>query len=177
VEVEELKPTADVVEGLAKFIKSRLKDWKESNLNIIKETIALFNKVSLSCEKVNKRSAACLMPFLVDKIGDSKYMAGVQELIINLAELVSPKFMALQIIKYAASAKSPNIIKESCNELNKMIEEFSMAAMPLKDMIDYAIGAANHQSGDVRKPAMALFVTMFMHVGEPIRNFLKDIKE
>ncbi len=94
-EVEELKPTADVVEGLAKFIKTRLKEWKESNLNMIKETIALFTKVSLSCEKVNKRSVACIMPFLVDKIGDSKYMAGVQELIINLAELVSPKFMAL----------------------------------------------------------------------------------
>jgi hypothetical protein len=38
-EVEELKPPADVIEALAKFIKSRLKDWKESNLNIIKETI------------------------------------------------------------------------------------------------------------------------------------------
>jgi hypothetical protein len=58
-----------------------------------------------------------------------------------------------------------------------MIDEFSMAALPLKDMIDYTIGAAAHQSGDVRKAAMALFVTMFMHVGEPIRNFLKDIKE
>ncbi len=101
-------------------------------------------KVSLNCDKINKRSVGCLMPFLVDKIGDSKYMAGVQELIINRAELVSPKFMALQIIKYAASAKRPMIIKESCNELNKMIDEFSMGALPLKDMIDYTIGAAAH---------------------------------
>jgi len=51
----------------------KMKDWKESNLNLIKETIALFNTVATSCEKVNRRAAACLMPFLSDKIGDVKY--------------------------------------------------------------------------------------------------------
>lgn len=96
---------------------------------------------------------------------------------MGLAELVTPKFMAMQIIKYAASAKSPNTLKESCNELNKMVEEFSIVQMPLKEVIDYAIISANHNNADVRKAAMALFVIMYQHVGEPIRNFLKDIKE
>ena len=61
-----------MIEALAKFIKGKMKDWKESNVNLIKETIALFTVVAANCEKINKRAVSCLMPFLSDKIGDVK---------------------------------------------------------------------------------------------------------
>ena len=41
-QVVELQPAADVIEALAKFTKMKMKDWKESNINLIKEAIALF---------------------------------------------------------------------------------------------------------------------------------------
>lgn len=65
---------------------------------------------------------------------------------MNLGELVTPKFIALQIMKYASSAKSPNVLKESCNILIRMTDEFGITGMPLKEMIDFAILAANHQN-------------------------------
>ena len=49
--------------------------------------------------------------------------------------------------------------------------------MPLKEMIDYSIIAANNSNKDVRNASMALFAKMFQHAGEAIKNFLKDIKE
>lgn len=49
-----------------------MKDWKESNVNLIKECIALFLVIAQNCEKVNKRAVSCLMPFLSDKLGDVK---------------------------------------------------------------------------------------------------------
>jgi hypothetical protein len=124
----------------------KMKDWKESNMNLIKETIALFTVVSQSCEKVNKRAVSCLMPFLSDKIGDVKYVNPINELLLNMAELVTPKYIAIQVIKYASTAKSPNVLKESCNILIKMIDEFTVMHMPLKEMIDYATIAANHSN-------------------------------
>ena len=48
--------------------------------------------------------------------------------------------------------------------------------MPLKEMIDYSIIAANNSNKDVRNASMALFAKMFQHAGEAIKNFLKDIK-
>ena len=57
---------------MAKFVKMKMKDWKESNLNLVKETIALFSVMASSCEKVNRRTVSCVMPFLSDKIGDVK---------------------------------------------------------------------------------------------------------
>jgi succinate dehydrogenase hydrophobic anchor subunit len=58
-----------------------------------------------------------------------------------------------------------------------MTDEFTVVAMPLKEMIDYAKLGANHSNPQVRIAAMALFAMMYKHAGEAVRNFLKDIKE
>ena len=42
----ELQPGQDVIEALAKYVKGKMKDWKESNVNLVKESIALFNVVA-----------------------------------------------------------------------------------------------------------------------------------
>lgn len=90
-----MQPAQDVIEALAKFIKIKMKDWKESNINLIKETIALFNIVASSCEKVNRRAVACLMPFLSDKLGDVKHVNFINEMLLKFSELVTPKYIAL----------------------------------------------------------------------------------
>jgi len=41
-----LNPGADVIEGVVKFVKMKMKDWKESNINLIKESIALFTCIA-----------------------------------------------------------------------------------------------------------------------------------
>ena len=94
-----------------------------------------------------------------------------------LAEQVTPKFVALQVVKHGAKAKAPNIIKESQNILSTMIDEFGINLLPIKEMIDFATTCAAHSNPQVRTACMALFAMMYKHVGEPIRNFLKDIKE
>ena len=37
----EMAPGADVLEAVMRFVKAKMKDWKESNVNLVKETIAL----------------------------------------------------------------------------------------------------------------------------------------
>ena len=41
-----MNPGADVIEGVVKFVKMKMKDWKESNINLIKESIALFTSIA-----------------------------------------------------------------------------------------------------------------------------------
>ena len=117
------------------------------------------------------------MPFLSDKIGDVKVQTQVHELLMSLSELVTPKFVAMQIIKYASSAKSPNTLKESCNVLAVMTDEFGLGQMCLKEMITYANLGIQHSNPQVRTASMALFAMMYKHIGETIRGFLSDIKE
>jgi hypothetical protein len=50
-----------------------MKDWKESNMNLMKETIATLKIISESCERIPKRALFVYAPFLADKIGDVKF--------------------------------------------------------------------------------------------------------
>ena len=138
-----------------------MKDWKESNLNLIKESIAFFLLISQNCEKINKRAVACMMPFMCDKIGDVKLVTNIKETILNLSEIVTPKYISLQVIKYTSTAKAPNTIKEGVNSLIQMTDEFGVANVALKEMIDFGILAANNTNPQVRTQAMALFAIMY----------------
>lgn len=141
-----MNPGADLVEAIVKFVKMKMKDWKESNINIIKESIALFTVIAQHCPNVGKRSAFCIMPFLVDKLGDVKLVNQVHELLLSLGEQVTPKFIALQVVKHGSAAKAPNVIKESCNALLRATDEFGALHLPLKEMIDFAITAVNNSN-------------------------------
>ena len=118
-----------------------------------------------------------MMTFLTDKLGDVKFANSVGEVMMAASEVVTPKFVANQLMNKTKDAKSPNVPKEACNILARMTDDFGVFVLPLKEMIDYAIVAANHSNPQVRTAAMALFSIIFKHAGEAVRNFLKDIKE
>jgi cytoskeleton-associated protein 5 len=91
-----------------------------------------------------------MMPYLCDKIGDVKLVNNISETLLNLSEIVTPKYIGLQVIKYVASAKAPNTIKEGCNVLIKMTDEFGVLNMAPKEMIDFGILAVNNTNPQVR---------------------------
>lgn len=80
-----MKPDAVMVEATAKFIKIRMKDWKESNLNMMKEAIFTFQAMATHCERIPKRAVITYTPFLCEKIGDIKMMGPIKELLLELS--------------------------------------------------------------------------------------------
>ena len=74
-----------MVEATAKFVKARMKDWKESNLNMMKEAIFTFQAMTAHCERIPKRAVIVYTPFLCEKIGDTKMMGPIKELFIDLS--------------------------------------------------------------------------------------------
>lgn len=155
-----------------------MKDWKESNINLQKAIVTLFNHMALNCAQINKRTLHCAMAFFVDKIGDVKMSTQVKEMLMNISELVTPKFVCLQTIKHAAGAKAPNTLKDSCLFLSDIIDEFGISGVALKETIDFGKVAAAHATPAVRQAAMKLFCELYKHVGDVIKTFLEgDIKE
>ena len=118
-----------------------------------------------------------MMPFLSDKLGDVKMLNPVSELLLSLSETVTPKYVALQLIKYGSQAKAPNTIKETCNILTRLTDEFGFTCMPVKEMIDFAIVSVNNSNPQVRTASMALFAMLYKHAGDAVKNFIKDVKE
>ena len=45
-----------MLEAVAKFIKTKMKDWKESNINLQKAIVSIFDCIVKNCENINKRT-------------------------------------------------------------------------------------------------------------------------
>lgn len=146
-------------------------------MNLMKETIATLKIISESCDRIPKRALFVYAPFLADKIGDVKFATSIKEVLMTLADFMTAKFVAGQVIKYAMTAKAPNNLKESCNILTSLLEEWGAGMMPVKECIDYATLAANNPNVAVRNASMQLFAMLYKHLGEAVRSFLSDIKE
>jgi hypothetical protein len=85
--------------------------------------------------------------FLTEKLGDVKFKDLANTALTSIAELVTPSYVIKEMLKVAATAKSPNIIKETSNTITFFIDEFSIlvaGGMPLKEIIDYSKIACAH---------------------------------
>jgi len=72
-----------------------MKDWKESNIVMMKEAIQVLLIMTQECEDVSKKTIAVYAPFLCDKIGDVKMSAMVKETLMNAAEFCTAKFISI----------------------------------------------------------------------------------
>ena len=94
-QIEQLKPDKTMVEATAKFIKAKMKDWKESNLVMMKEAILLLLEMTKHCEDIPKRAVAVYTPFLCEKIGDVKMSQIVKDTLLNASEFCTAKFVSI----------------------------------------------------------------------------------
>lgn len=165
-----------MVEATAKFIKAKMKDWKESNLVMMKEAILTLLEMTKHCDDIPKRAVAVYTPFLCEKIGDVKMSAIVKETLLNASEFCTAKFVSIQLVKKGLGTKAPNNIKESCNLLGQLVEDFGAGRVAIKETIDFAVFSANHANKGVRDAAMALFSAIYKHLGEKMLKFLEGVK-
>lgn len=154
-----------------------MKDWKESNMALMKEAVNILVAMATHCERVPKRAVATYAPFLIEKIGDMKVMTQIKEVLLQLTDLVTPKFIANQIAKYGSQTKAPKNMEHSCLMLVTLLEEWGGARMPVKECIDFGVLAAASANGQVRTAANKMFCELYKHLGDAIRNFFGDIKE
>ena len=83
-----------MLEAISKFVKAKMKDFKESNINLMKEIIATYTCIATHCDAVNKRTFHVGMNFLVEKIGDIKMSTQIKECLVLASEKISPKFIS-----------------------------------------------------------------------------------
>jgi hypothetical protein len=165
------------LEATAKYVKTVMKDWKESNLNMLKEALNVAKSMVENCERIPKRVLGTYAQFLCDKIGDIKLAKTISEIMLGFAEFMGAKFVSNQIVKLASKAKAPANLAESCTVLSAMIEDFGAGMLALKAVIDYGTFAAGNSNPKVRTASLKLLSILYKHLGEAIRHFLNDIKD
>lgn len=124
-----------------------------------------------------KRVFVTYAAFVCDKIGDIKVVKIIAELLLALAECMTPKFIATQMVKWASKSKNVKNLEESCNVLVSLCAEFGAGQLPVPQVLAYNLIAVGNANKKVRDAAMKLYTELYKHMGEMLRTFLTDIKE
>ncbi len=163
---------------LFKFIKIKLKDFKENNFNILREAFILYENLVERCSSFTRKHANIIIKNFSDKIGDQKLKTQMQNLLTKINEFHSPKITTSNLIKhFSKNVKGANSLKEFSLFLEKSIDEFGINQFPVKEIIDFSILLETNANKDLRKTATSLLCCMYKYLGDPIKRFLTEIKE
>ena len=112
-----------------------MKDWKEANFNVIKETFEVITMLANAGEMSRRCAALALVPQAVDKIADIKLNATYYTTLSTLSSNVGPKFVSNQLIKHVGS--KPKVITESATAICKLIGDFGMKNFEMKTVVEF----------------------------------------
>jgi len=177
---ENMGLVAPYIEHIFRYLKAKLKDWKESNLNILKETFSLIvNMVKSKEVTLNKRAFSILSPLIAANIHDSKYTESCQTIVYAFIEAINPKSVVLCLIHSISDTKNtkpnPKALVEMSNLLTKLVEELTLKFIPLKELIDFGKTVISNQNPACRTAATNLFRAIYQQMGPPLNDMINDI--
>jgi len=167
----------DLTEHLILFIKNKLKDWKEGNFNINKEAILLLNQIIINNKGIDKKHSKSIIKGFHERITDNKIKDHIISLFLLLMEYVTPTFLLDILLKILKNSKSPSLLKDYSNFFEKVISEFGINTIPVKDLVEFCKILANHTNPQVRSSATTLLCELYKYIGKDLLTLLKDIKE
>jgi hypothetical protein len=123
--------------AVIRVLRKAFKDWKEVNLMMNKDLIAYIEE---RVDDINKQELYVLVPYIVEKIGDSKFSEALYRIIADISKRVPGRYFVGHIIRYIRSTegKKPKLNGDVCILLIRIIENISMSNCSLKELAEYA---------------------------------------
>ncbi|KAG0332620.1 Microtubule-associated protein, microtubule dynamics during spindle orientation [Podila horticola] len=148
--------------------------WKESNFQV---TSKLYGVLQLQAQKLptfSKACAALTIPAMIDKMGDIKLKKAAGDCLTAYAETLSLQFVLSQSYDPLKKLKAPKALADSLLWVNQQLEDFGIAGLQVRELIDFlkvALGSAN---AAVRTNAVSVLGILRRFIGPGIRSFVED---
>ena len=164
--------------NLFEYIKLKLKNFKETNFNIIREAMNIY--ITMIKKRIlTKDNLSLLISNYYEKISDIKLKdniieiinTSIEENIIELSSLVS------NLISKILKKNNVKILNEYSALFGKMVEDYDIKDLPVKEMINFCKYMAGNSNPQVRTSATNLICVIYKYVGEDVKVLIKDIKE
>jgi hypothetical protein len=110
----------DNFNAVLRVIRKAFRDWKEVNLMMNKDLIAYIEE---RVADIGKEELYVLIPFIVEKIGDSKFSEALYRIINDVSRRLPGRYIIGHIIKYIKSTegKKPKLNGDACTLLVRII--------------------------------------------------------
>ena len=159
------------------WLKTKLKDFKESNQTILKEAFGIM-AFMVESVNVNKKVAGILVGGIIEKMGDTKWYEVGAEIILNLTISSGPPYIINKIIeKVAVSGKNLNLIKGALLIVIRIIENNESSSLPFKEILECAKQLLTNANSSVRSVATSLLCCLYKIMGESLKSLLNDLKD
>ncbi len=163
---------------LFELIKIKLKNFKETNFNIIREAMNIFISM-LKKRLLTKDNLLLLLNTYYEKMADIKLKDNIVELINTSIEesIIDLNSLISNLISKILKKNNVKILNEYSILFSKMVEDFYVKDLPIKEMINFCKYMAGNSNPQVRTSATNLICVIYKYVGEDVKVLIKDIKE
>lgn len=177
--IEKLKEVVEAMEGslpvqvIAKTLcrKPGLRDTNFQVLKLKLETLV----VVLGGGPVSLCVADCLLPDLVDKVGDIKNGQGAASALTALAEATSLDHVGQEVLQLCFAQKNPKNQSESLVWLANAIKEFGLK-VPVKPVIESIKKGLAASNPAVRTASITLAGVLYLYMGKTLRTLFEGEK-
>lgn len=176
--INQNQPSIDSIsKHLMLWLKIKLKDFKESNQNILKEAFGVMQAI-ISFSNIGKQFANIAVPGLLEKAADTKWKETCINLILLISDSSGPSH-TVQIIVCQLKRFIKNVIlaKTGLNVLEMIVDEYPISILPVKMIIDCAKLCMENPNQNVRVAANALICALYSYVGNGIKSLLVGTKD
>lgn len=158
------------------WLKSKLKEFKESSQNIMQEAFEVMHSI-IESSAVGKQFANISIPIILDKVYEEKWTEICKNLILLISDSAHPSQTVTIIIwQINQNPKNTNLAKSALNILTIFVEEYSVNILPLKAIVNCAKSFIENANQIVRSAASALLCTIYINIGEQFKQILGDLK-
>ena len=162
---------------LFNYIKSKMKNFKETNFNIIREALNIFISL-LKIKSLSKDNLLLLINTYFEKISDIKLKDNYIELINTAIEesIIDTGSIISNIISKISKKKNSKLLNEYSTLFSKLIEENDIKDLPINDIVTYSKLMAGNSNPQVRTSATNLICILYKYMGEdlnPLINFFR----
>ena len=159
------------IEALAFAFKTRTKDWKESNVRFIKESIEILIRI-LNNRNINKRTLSLISPLIIEKIHENKYTENCINLLNLLVEKFGTKIFACNFLPFISSSTNIKTLIEIGNFLVKTIEKEDKINIPLKEIIEFSKICCNNNMQNIKNIGIMVLKTVYPFYGSTFFGML-----
>lgn len=168
------------VDNLISFLKLKLKGFKETNFNILREIFNIFSELikNFAQKKIfEKRHVTMILKAYWDKMSDSKVKENLTNLYLTMMEYFTPTFVLGYFFKQPDKSKTNPILKEYAILIEKCVDEFGIENLPIKDIVEICKFMSGNSNPQIRNSSTSLLCVLYKFVGKDLKVLLKDIKE
>ncbi|TIA75270.1 hypothetical protein E3P91_00530 [Wallemia ichthyophaga] len=161
-------------EVLFRFL-SKKPGWAEKNFQVSAKQFSLLGVLADTSESFNRACASLAVGPLVEKIGDMKLKKPAGDTLIIFSEKTSHQFVLSQGYEAISKIKAPKAQADAMLFVQQLLNEFGIAGLALKDLIEFLKTGLKSANAMVRTNATKTLVTLKLFVGSDIRGFLDDL--